>query len=425
MAGLTHEKIAIDALMPGMYISRLDRPWIDTPFPIQGFHVKDRNDVKNLKEFCDYVYIDRQRSSTTIRLGGGRETPPQTTKRVTEEVIRVNHTTYRREKTMDEIVGQASMIHQDVVRTLDRLSEQVAQGKAPDIMGTRQTADKVVDNVACNPDAMIWIAHLKAKDNHSYAHSIRATIWAIAFGRHLGIKKALLQDIATGMLMADIGMTHIPDTITGRKGRLNKQEKRILHSHVAKSLEMLKGCKGLNRNILEVIATHHERHDGSGYPRGIRGTQIPLHGKVAGLVDYYDTLTNPRHIELALSPADAIVKLHKMRFNGFQGDLVDEFIQATGIYPTGSLIELKTGEVGVISEQNEGWRLRPRIMILLNQEKKRIGKPATVDLLNPEDKASHLEIKRSLPDGSFGLDLTDFRASGLSRFLGLGNTLFA
>ncbi len=426
MAGLTHEKIPINALLPGMYISRLDRPWIDTPFPIQGFHIKDEKDLKNLRAYCQYVYIDRQRSRTTVRLSPAPATPNPTPEETASEIIRVDHVRYTRGKPMAEIVGQASMYHQDIVHTLDKLAEQVHEGKAPDVRAARHTAVKVVENVTTNPDAFIWVSHLKAKDSHSYAHSIRAAIWAIVFGRHLGIKKDPLQNIACGMLLCDIGMAHIPKEIREKTTALSPKEQRILESHVAKSLELLKSCQGLGQEVLEVVASHHERHNGKGYPRGLRGAQIPLNCKIAALVDFYDALTCPRVAKAARSPADAMVQLHKMRFKEFQGELIDEFIQAIGIYPTGSLIEFKTGEVGIISEQNEGWRLRPKVALLLNPQKKVLSKPQPVDLLNPTGKhPTELEVLRSLPEGSYGIDLMKYRTRGLSRFLGLGSSLFA
>lgn len=427
MVGLTHEKIPINALAPGMYVSRLDRPWIETPFPIQGFHIQDEGDIKNLRAYCQYVYIDRQRSRTTVRLSRAPVAPrPATPEETANQVIRVNQVHYAREQPMTQVVSQATVLHRDIVHTLDQIAEQVHEGKAPDVRATRHTAVKMVDNVVSNPDAFIWVSHLKAKDSHSYAHSIRASIWAIVFGRHLGIKKEQLQDLAAGMLLCDIGMAHLPKELLEKKAPLGLQEQRVLESHVAKSLELLKACKGLNQSLLEVVACHHERHNGRGYPRGLRGAQIPLNCKIAGLVDHYDDLTCPRHMENAVSPADAVVRLHKMRFEEFQGELIDEFIQAIGIYPTGSLIEFKTGEVGIISEQNEGWRLRPKVVLLLNHQKKALSKPQPIDLLDPDSKNSiRLEVLRSLPEGSYGIDLMQYRTRGLSKFLGLGNTLFA
>ncbi len=420
MAELLQQKIAIHELIPGMYVSRLDRPWIGTPFRIQGFHIKDKAVIDELGRYCQHVYIDMQRSRIHHKKNFSRQTA-----QAKEQPIRLNHTTYRRTQPMKDEVVRATRLHQDVANAIERISLQIHENRSPDIPLTRSTASHMVDSVACNPDALIWVAQLKTHDEHSYHHSIRSAIWAIAFGRHLGMKKTMLQDLAVGMLLTDIGLTRLPREIIEKPyAQLNKQQQKHYQTHVSHSLELLKESKGLSGDSLELIASHHERHNGMGYPRRLRGERIPLLGRIAGIVDYYDTLTNPRREETLFSPGDAIVKLHRQRHESFQGELIDEFIQAIGIYPTGSLVEFKSGEVAIISEQNEGWRLRPRVLLLLDEAKQDLSTPKEVDLLDNEDEtALRLEIHRGLPDNSFGIDLGHLRSRKLARLLGRGNNL--
>ena len=401
-----------------MYVSRLDRPWIGTPFPIQGFHIKTDADIEELQRYCQYVYIDGRRSQV-------RQRPPAgVSPTVVSTPIRIDETVYRRSRPMKDEVVRAARLHTDVSRTIEHIVEQVGEGRRPDIPKTRRTATEMVESVAANPDALIWVCQLKLHDAHQYAHSIRMAIWAIAFGRHLGMGRTMLQELALGMLLADIGLLSIPrEILTKDADTLDAQERSLLQSHVAHSLERLKGVRGLGKNTLELIATHHERHNGSGYPRRLRGEQIPLMGRIAGIVDTYDDLTNPRRKSRVLSPGDAIVELHRERYEAFQGELIDEFIQAIGIYPTGSLVEFKSGEVGIICEQNEGWRLRPRVMLLLDADK-RPCRPKEVDLLDDDDElAGRLEIQRGLPDGSHDIDLSGLRARRIDRLLGRGSSL--
>ncbi len=418
MVELVHEKIPIHDLIPGMYVSRLDRPWIGTPFPIQGFHIKTESDVEELQRYCQYVYIDGRRSQVRQRQA------PEHSSTVVSTPIRIDETIYRRSRPMKDEVVRAARLHTDVARTIEHIVEQVGDGQSPDIPKTRRTATEMVESVAANPAALIWVRQLTLHDAHQYAHAIRMAIWAIAFGRHLGMGRTMLQELALGMLLADIGLLNVPSEILSKEAdELDSQERSLLQSHVAHSLERLKGTRGLGKNTLELIATHHERHNGSGYPRRLRGEQIPLMGRIAGIVDTYDDLTNPRRKSRVRSPGDAIVELHRERYEGFQGELIDEFIQAIGIYPTGSLVEFKSGEVGIICEQNEGWRLRPRVMLLLDADK-RPCRPREVDLLDEDDDlAGRLEIQRGLPDGSHDIDLGKLRARRIDRLLGRGNSL--
>ncbi len=418
MVELVHEKTPIHDLLPGMYISRLDRPWIGTPFPIQGFHIKTESDIEALARYCQHVYVDKRRSQVRRRRNETVTAPAAGVS------IRIDETVYRRTRPMKDEVVRAARLHTDVSRAIERIVEQVGTGGCPDIPRTRRTATEMVESVAANPDALIWVCRLKRHDSHQYDHAIRTAIWAIAFGRHLGMGRGKLQALALGMLLADIGLVGIPRELLAKDpGSLTTDERSQLQSHVARSLERLKGVEGLAPDTLELIATHHERHDGTGYPRRLRGERIPLMGRIAGIVDTYDTLTNPRRESRTLSPGDAIVELHRQRHEGFQGELIDEFIQAIGIYPTGSLVEFKTGEVGIISEQNDGWRLRPHIMLLLDADK-RPCRPREVDLLDEDDElAGRLEILRGLPDDSYGIDLGTLRARRLDRLFGRKNPL--
>jgi HD-GYP domain-containing protein (c-di-GMP phosphodiesterase class II) len=255
---------------------------------------------------------------------------------------------------------------------------------------------------------------------------VRSSVWAITFGRHLGLRKERLENLAMGVLLSEVGYTRLPTEILTSKERLSAEESDIMKQHVDYSVEILKSIKGINEDIVWTVRTHHERFNGSGFPKGLRGNQIPLLGKIAGIVDYYDSITTPRYDEQALSPAAAMAQLHNMRDEEFQAELVEEFIQAIGIYPTGTLIELSTGEVGVITEQNVDRRLRPKVMLILDRDKQPVKKTSEIDLLMYTKTADGkpVDIQKSLPDGAYGIDLTRFRKNIISRLLGIGHTLF-
>jgi hypothetical protein len=198
-----------------------------------------------------------------------------------------------------------------------------------------------------------------------------------------------------------------------------------MKKHVDHGMEILKGIPGINEDILWTVRTHHERFDGSGFPLGLRGNQIPLLGKIAGIVDFFDAVTMPRYDERALSPAEAMARLHNMRDAEFQSELVEEFIQAIGIYPAGTLIELSTGEVGIITEQNPDRRLRPRLLLILDRDKRALKKVHEIDLLSytKDGDGKPVDIQKGLPDGAYDIDLNRFRGGLLSRLLGLGHAL--
>ncbi len=430
MVEYTQEKIAVQNLLAGMYVARLDRPWIGTPFPIQGFHIQDEEDIKTLALYCKHVYVDVVKSRVSVQRTLHALSSPSTSVHPSPTRPRVklaaDEETYTRSRGLKQELHTARRLHRDVVRTVDQLMHKVTNGKPPAIKTARRITVRMVDSIARNPDAFIWITRLRAKDEYSYSHSVRAAVWAVTFGRHLGLARDRLEHLALGVLLSEVGMTRLPERVVKKKAPLTREEHEILKKHVTYGVAMLRESRGIHLEVLEVVAHHHERHNGSGYPRGLKGNQIPLLGRIAGIADFYDALTYPRHEELALSPAEAMIKLHDLRDLDFQAELVDEFIRAIGIYPTGSLIELSTGEVGIITEQNLDRRLRPKVLLILDRDKQPLKKPRELDLFKKErDKSGRLvTIDACLPDGSYDIDLNRYRKRFLNRLLGRTHHLF-
>ncbi|MGE0371969.1 MAG: HD-GYP domain-containing protein [Gammaproteobacteria bacterium] len=427
MVEFTQERVNVRDLVLGMYVARLDRPWIGTPFPIQGFHIKSFDEIRTLGSYCRYVYIDVVKSKVEVATDPKRK-PARSGPREPRTYVnlKTNESNYPRTKSIKQEIPAAGNLHRDVAAAVDSVMNQIASGRPANIPATRKVANRMVDSILRNPDASIWIARVRDKDTYTYGHCVRSSIWAISFGRHLGLRKERLENLAMGVLLSEVGYTRLPTEILTKKERLTAEELEVMKRHVEYSVEILKGIQGINEDILWTVRTHHERYNGTGFPKGLRGNQLPLLGKIAGIVDFYDSVTAPRYDEEALSPAAAMALLHNMRDEEFQTELVEEFIQAIGIYPTGTLIELSTGEVGIITEQNTDRRLRPKIMLILDRDKQPVKKATEIDLLvyTTDGDGNPVDIHKSLPDGAYGIDLTQFRGNIVSRLLGLGHTLF-
>ncbi len=443
LAEFTQEKIPVHDLAKGMYVSSLDRPWVGTPFPLQGFYIRNDEDINKLSQYCEFVTVDTLKSRVPVKgchavpprryrpAGPGNATIAAVKKNAPAcslekgKLVR-NPKAYKRSLPLKQELNQASKLHIDISRAVDQVMDTLAAGRPVPLRPTRKIANRMVNSISRNPDAFVWIARIRDKDEYTYSHCVRSSIWAITFGRHLGLDKDSLENLALGVLLSDIGKADIPEALLVKDDILSDSEHEMLKKHVEYGVGILSNCKGINSEIISVVMTCHERHNGAGYPRGLKGDQIPLLGKIAGIVDFYDAVTCPRHEEAALSPSEAMIKLHHIRGNDFQEELVDEFIQAIGIYPTGSLVELSSGEVGVITEQNEGRRLRPRILLILDCYKQPLKKHREIDLQKTLHDANggKLNITACLPDGAYDIDLSAFRKNFIGRFLGLGNALF-
>ncbi len=209
-----------------------------------------------------------------------------------------------------------------------------------------------------------------------------------------------------GGMLLDIGKLKIPGAVLNKKKQLSEREFSLVKKHVDLSLKMAAdSSRRIPQSVIDMIACHHERFNGSGYPRSLQGTEIPLYARIAAIADCYDAITSQRVYAKPIPHALAIKKMYEWRGFDFQPELIEAFIQSVGIYPTGTLVELSSGEVGIVVKENPGKRLRPRVLVILDSDKKQLEDFSEIDLANVigEDRKV-VEILKTLEPGAYGLD---------------------
>ncbi|MFW2374031.1 MAG: HD-GYP domain-containing protein [Gammaproteobacteria bacterium] len=411
-------KVHIADLEPGMYVCRLDRPWEETPYLLQGFHIKSENEIERLLEFCEYVFIDVALSKINEKVlpfPTNSNTHDNTSNVYSSNVEKLALTNvkpinYKDKTSREEELATATDSHILLSHTIENFMLDIANNKKLELPALRNAINPMVDSIIRNPDAFAWLTRIKNKDNYTYNHSVSASVWAVAFGRHLGLPKKDLQSLAIGAMLFDVGKVKLPEKLINNKKRFNQYEFKLVKKHVDYSLDIVREIKGINDDIINMVHTHHERYNGSGYPNGLAGNQIPLFGKIAGIVDCYDAIISERPFASAISPHDAVKKLYEWRNLDFQAELVEQFIQVVGIYPVGTIVELSDGRVGIIISQNRVWRLRPQVMTLLNENKEPLIDFETINLFTEtvDYSGNSLDILRSIEPGLYGIDPEEF-----------------
>ena len=213
-----------------------------------------------------------------------------------------------------------------------------------------------------------------------------------------------------GGLLLDIGFTKLPGSLLNTQSALNPLMLKVVRHHVNYGMEILNNTSDLPPIVREMIMTHHERINGNGYPNAMKGEQIPVCGRIAAILDCYDAMISNRPHKKGMSPIAAICAMYNWRNIDFHEDLVEQFIQCIGAYPTGTLVELNSGQVGIVISQNRLRRLYPKILLILSVDGKRYEYPHTVDLweYSQETRGQELEIKRSVDADDLGIDLSDY-----------------
>jgi len=401
----TEMRISVKGLGPGMYVSRLDRPWLETAFPLEGVLVTTIAELQHLQSVCAHVYIDTRRGSAPeLRF---MELEHALVQEVLgrEEIEDLRATRWTLTTEFAAELPQAVAAHAVLEENIVEIMGDLAAKRAVDLPKLQHGVESMVASILRNPSAFAWLKEMKRTDDYSYHHAMGCAIWAANFGRYLGLDKHELHDLALGGLLCDIGKIQLPAELFSGTGPLSADEWSVMKLHVDLGVSIVSKIPGLPRGIAEMVATHHERHDGSGYPRGLQGMEIPIFGRIMGLVDSYDAMTSTRPHAPGRSPHRAVEELYNHRGTLFQAELVEQFIQSCGIYPTGSLVELHSGEVGVVIEVHSLKRLRPRMMMLLDKDKRPLDTFREMDLgeVSDDPEEERMSVKCGLPSGAYGI----------------------
>jgi len=410
------KEVPVDELQFGVYVAELDRPWEGTPFMFQGFVLNNNKQLEALKKYCKKVKIDTEKGADLPEpgqpRGAGGASPalppgPREPSVLTTIKTKVR---YEEQSSVDAELPVAREATRKTEVVLKDMFVTVKAGGALDAPRVREAVTNMTDSVVRNPDAMMLLAKLKEKSEHTLDRALGVSIYMITFGRFLQLPREQLDLLGMVGLLQDVGKTRVPEELLMKVSTLSKVELAVCRSHVDHSVDILKDTPGLPSELPGLAALHHERFDGSGYPKGLKGQQIGLFGSIAGLVDCFDALTHPRPYGEALAPSNALSMLYNWRDTQFDRPLVEQFIQCIGIYPVGALVELNSGDVGIVIAQNLVRRLQPRVMVVLDPK----GAPKKPQLIldlakDPKMNAdAPYRIKRTLEKGSVPIDPSEF-----------------
>ena len=404
------KEVSVEQLQFGVYISELDRPWQGTPFMFQGFILNNDRQLETLKQYCKKVIIDLEKGSDLDdrKLKGG---PPSTAPKPPSLLTTIKHKVkYEEKASVDVELPHARAAQARAEGVIQEMLGSVKAGKAIDAPRVREAVTSMTDSVVRNPDAMLLLTKMKEKGERNLDRAVGVSIYMITFGRFLQLPREQLDLLGMLGLLQDVGKMRLPSDLLEKTDPLSDTEHQTCRTHVTHSVNILKETTGIPPELPSLAGLHHERYDGSGYPKGLKGQEIGLFGTIAGLVDCFDALTHPRPYGEALAPSNALSMLYGWRDTSFDGPLVEQFIQCIGIYPVGAIVELNSGEMGIVIAQNLARRLQPRVMVVLDANGSPKKPPLILDLArDPKMNAdTPYRIKRTLEKGSVNIDPAEF-----------------
>lgn len=411
LAGL--KKVAVENLTIGMYVAELDRPWIDSDFLVQGFYIRSEPGIERVKKTCEFVYVDPRRydsSLTDVKLGVVKITveedeaePPEITDRIRPK----KPVEYQDTVELGNELEPARTSLEDAVDIMRGCVLKLQSTGGFDIDEIERAINPLVASVMRNKSAMAALLRMRAVDDYTFSHAIAMAVWGAILARQLGFPPKEIDQIALACSLIDIGKSSISAELLAQPEAPSDEQWLVLKGHVESGLKLLEENGVVNRKVVMALEGHHERFDGTGYPQGLSGNQIPLYGRIAGIVDSYDAMISERPYATARSSYAAVQEMQKQAGVLYQKELVEQFIQAIGVFPVGAIVELNTGEVGVVVGQDASKRLKPKVVLILETDKKPRNQLVIVDLAAQDrGEAATLSwwITRELPKNAYGID---------------------
>ncbi|NOR52451.1 MAG: DUF3391 domain-containing protein [Gammaproteobacteria bacterium] len=390
----------------GMYIAELDRPWLESPFLFQGFAVTSQGDINELERCCKYVLIDEDRSNyEKAEPLSSRMSMKEHGKKSKTKFVRPAHLI-----SVEKELSKAQKVRKVAEKQVSSLMQQARVGKALDIKQANSVVGDIIESLVRSPDAMVLLGSMKSHGNDAEAHAINTSILAITLGRFMKFSHEIIEELGIAALLHDVGEVKVPTELIGN-GAKTPEEIALVRKHTTFGAEILRNTKGIARSAVDVAYSHHEQVDGNGYPRKLTVGEISIFVKIVSIVDTYDMLTRGNGDD-SISATEALRYLYLYRDKIFDGKLTEVFIKCLGIYPVGSLVELETGEVGIVVSVQPGALLLPTLLLVKGRDKKSYEKPLIMNLATfAKNEPNKYVVKQVLPPDAYGIDMRSFLLS--------------
>jgi putative nucleotidyltransferase with HDIG domain len=375
------KRISVEQLVVGMYLKEFCGSWMEHPFWRSGFVITDSKDIaavvsSSIKE----VWIDSDKgldvasemsavsqdtseamvdAQLSVIVGVPRDTSPVSTARELQ---------------------RAAKICAESKQAVISMFQEARMGKAIDVGGAQQMVEEITDSVARNPGALISLARLKTVDDYTYMHSVAVCAMMVALAKQLGLDEKATRAVGLAGLMHDLGKAAMPMDVLNKPGKLTEAEFATIKTHPEEGYRMLLSGHNVDPIVLDVCLHHHEKTDGSGYPKGLKSDEISLFAKMGAVCDVYDAITSNRPYKAGWDPAESLRKMAEWSNGHFDTQVFQAFVKSLGIYPIGSLVKLTSGRLAVVIEQTPKSLTMPMVKVFFSTKSNMRITPEVVDL---------------------------------------------
>ena len=396
-------KIPTDSLRVGMHVHEVCGSWLEHPFWRGSFKVTDEDQIRQLGAIREVIIDTDKGRDVDMKVVHDIELPSTDFSDLPEPVftppsppsepVRQVPTSFK-----DEL-ARAGRVLAKSREAMQTMFQDARMGKALDTEHCLPLVNEIADSVERNPGALVSLARLKTSDAYTFMHSVAVCALMVSLARQLKLSESQAREAGMAGLVHDMGKALMPLEVLNKPGALTQEEFAIMKSHPEEGYKLLKEGGGVSAVALDVCLHHHEKINGRGYPKGLKGDEISLYAKMGAVCDVYDAITSNRPYKAGWDPADSLTKMAAWTKEGHFDDRVFQaFVKSIGIYPTGSLVKLQSGRLAVVVEQGSGSLLSPIVRVFFSAKS---NQPIPVELLDLSKTVDQIVSRESKSQWGF------------------------